>query len=100
MGGGRGGLLFQENTQVSQCVSFAGSKWMLRAPLMEICGCFFYLFFFAFRLVFMKDSLKEKSDVSFMASPSGLKAEECNFYKKSFFLMYLLKLSPCWDSIM
>lgn len=63
-----------------------------------------WMFFFTFRLVFMKDSLKEKSDVSFMASPSGLKAEECNFYKKRkknlFFLMYLLKLSPCCDSIM
>ena len=29
--------------------------------------------FFTFRCVFIKDRLKEKSDVSFMASPSGLK---------------------------
>lgn len=50
--------------QVSHCVSFAGSKWMLRAPLMEMC-------FFTFPRVFMKDGLKEKSDVSFMASPEG-----------------------------
>lgn len=34
---------------------------------------FFWFFFSTFRWVFIKDRLKEKSDVSFMASPSGNK---------------------------
>lgn len=33
--------------------------------------------FFTFHWVFIKDCLKEKSDVSFMASPSGNKCHRC-----------------------
>lgn len=70
MGGGLRGLLLHRYMQVSHCVSFAGSKWMLRVPLMEMC-------FFTFHWVFIKDCLKEKSDVSFMASPSGNECYHC-----------------------
>lgn len=38
-----------------------------------INGDVFFFFFSTFRWVFIKDRLKEKSDVSFMASPSGNK---------------------------